>query len=64
MNQKVLNYFKKSVIYTLGIFLFFVLLDVVLGYGFNWKDNLIQSLLMAFVVIPLAEWIVKKLKLN
>lgn len=64
MNQKVLNYFKRSVIYTLGIFLFFVLLDAVLGYGFSWKDNLKQSLLMAFVVIPLAEWIVKKLKLN
>ena len=59
-----LDYFKKSIAYTVAIFLFLVVIDLIIASQVDWVGDVIQSLVMAFVVIPFADCLLEMLKLK
>ncbi len=61
--MNLLNYLKKAVIFTVLIFIFFLVLDLIFGHEIDHKNNIVQAIVMAFVVIPIADWISKKFKI-
>ena len=61
--MNLLNYLKKAVISTVLFFLFLLVLDLIFGHEIDHIGNAVQAIVIAFVVIPIADWISKKFKI-
>lgn len=58
-----LTYIKRAIVWSIVSFVLFVLLDLISSHDIDWIGDAVQSVVLAFVVMPVAEWIIKKLKL-
>ena len=59
-----MKFLKGAIISSVLVFLFLLLFDWVLGYAIDYKDNAVQAIVLGFVVFPVSDWLIKKLKLN
>lgn len=55
-----LTYIKRAIVWSIVSFVLFVLLDLISSHDIDWIDDAVQSVVLAFVVMPVAEWIIKK----
>jgi hypothetical protein len=59
-----LKYLKRSLAFTVAIFLFYIIVDLIFAGEVDWGGDIAQSVVMSFVVIPFADCIVEMLKLK